>query len=166
MPGAPPINMVMDACITGIGGIVSQGHDWCNAPVASFYSTKLDKAQVNYPVHDVELLAGVETMLRNRNLLQGHRFRWYTDHRSLTHLMTQPSLNARQICWLEKISDFDFEIIYIPGTSNILANTLSRIYSGDLPGTVRTDSEYTQFDKHGIQLAAIDTGSTTKGTPN
>ena len=73
-PGAPPINMVTDACITGISGIVSQGHDWCNAPVASFYSVKLDKAQVNYPVHDVELLAGIETMLCNRNILQGHKF--------------------------------------------------------------------------------------------
>ena len=73
-PGAPPINMVTDTCITGISGIVSQGYDWHNVPVASFYSAKLNKAQVNYPVHDVKLLAGVETMLHNHNILQGHKF--------------------------------------------------------------------------------------------
>ena len=154
-PGSAPVNIITDACATGIGGIVSQGHDWKTAQVASFFSAKLNNAQQNYAVHDIEFLAGVETMLRNRNLLQGHPFRWYTDHRALIHLMKQPRLSGRQARWLEKISDFDFEIIYIEGTSNILADALSRIYSGDLPGTVRTPSEYTQYDDPSLSTINI-----------
>jgi hypothetical protein len=47
---------------------------------------------------------------------------------------------------LEKISSFDFEVVYIPGTENVVADALSRMYSNDALGTVRARSEYTYFD--------------------
>ncbi|TFK53386.1 hypothetical protein OE88DRAFT_1733321 [Heliocybe sulcata] len=47
---------------------------------------------------------------------------------------------------MEKISEFDFEIKYVPGTENVLADALSHMYSGDKPGTVRAPSEYTCHD--------------------
>ena len=102
---------------------------------------------MNYPVHEVELLAGIETMLRHKNLLQGTRFRWYTDHRALEKILTQPNLSGRQSRWIEKIADFDFEVIYIEGTKNVFADALSRIYEGDPPGTVRSRSEYVELDQ-------------------
>ena len=58
-----PINVVTDGCATGIAGIVSQGENWKMAKVAAFFSAKLNSAQQNYPVHEIEMLAGVETML-------------------------------------------------------------------------------------------------------
>ena len=85
----------------------------------------------------------METMLRHKNLLQGTHFYWYTDHRVLEHILKQLVLSGRQARWLEKISDFDFTVKYIPDTTNILADTLSHIYSGDLPGTTRSKHEYT-----------------------
>jgi len=42
---------------------------------------------------------------------------------------------------------FDFEVIYVLGTENILSDALSRIYSNDAAGTVRTASEYSQYDE-------------------
>ena len=139
----PPINIITDASASGIGGIVSQGHNWKDSKIVVFYSAKLNSAQQNYPVHDVELLAGVKTMLRHKNLLQGMHFFWYTNHRVLEHILKQPALSGRQARWLEKISDFDFTVKYILGTTNILADTLSCIYSGDLPGTICSKPEYT-----------------------
>jgi hypothetical protein len=91
------------------------------------------------------MLAGVETMLRYRNLLQGARFRWYTDHKGLIHFK-QRDLSGRQARWLEKISEFDYEVVYVPGTGNVVADALSRMYSADSPGTVRAPGEYTEFD--------------------
>ena len=104
---------------------------------------KLNSAQQNYPVHNVELLAGMETMLRHKNLLQGTHFYWYTDHRALEHILRQPVLSGRQARWLEKISDFDFTVKYISDTTNILVNTLSHIYSSDLPDTTQSKQKYT-----------------------
>ena len=47
----------------GISGLVSQGKDWKIANIAAFYSTKLNTAQRNYLVHEIEMLAGIEMML-------------------------------------------------------------------------------------------------------
>ena len=68
------INIVTDTSSLGIGGIVSQGIDWKDSKIAVFFSAKLNSVQQNYPVHNVELLAGIETMLRHKNLLQGTHF--------------------------------------------------------------------------------------------
>jgi len=143
---APPVNMVTDGCATGIAGVISQGGDWKTAKVAAFYSAKLTPAQQNYPVHEIEMLAGIETMLRYRDVLQGVHFRWYTDHKGLIHLLNQKNLSGRQARWIEKISMFDFEVIYVPGAENILSDALSHRYSFDAPGTVRAASEYSEHD--------------------
>jgi hypothetical protein len=57
-PGAPKVWLVSDGCATGISGVVSQGDDWKTAKVAAFFSAKLNSAQQNYPVHEIEMLAG------------------------------------------------------------------------------------------------------------
>ena len=61
--GALPIWMITDGCSTGISGLVSQGKDWKTMKIAVFYSAKLNPAQQNYPVHEIEMFARVETML-------------------------------------------------------------------------------------------------------
>jgi len=62
--------------------------------VAAFYSAKLNATQRNYPVHEQEMLAGVETMLRHHDILQGTHFIWLTDHKGLIHLLNQKNLWA------------------------------------------------------------------------
>ena len=84
-----------DVCGNGIGGVVAQGKDWHTAKVAAFYSVKMSPAQHNYPVHEQELLAGVKTMLRHHNILQGTQFTWVIDHKSLEHILTQQNLSGR-----------------------------------------------------------------------
>lgn len=147
VPGHPQIWMMTDACPTGVGGVIAQGADWRKAKVAAFYSAKLNAAQRNYPVHEQELLAGVETMLRHRDILQGCPFTWLTDHKSLTHLLSQKNLSGRQARWMEKLGEFDFTVEYLPGAHNILPDALSRMYDFDAPGTVRATSEYVANDE-------------------
>ncbi|KAJ8473319.1 hypothetical protein ONZ51_g7961 [Trametes cubensis] len=145
-PDAPSIWLVTDGSVSGIAGVVAQGNDWRTARVAAFFSAKLTSAQSNYAVHEIEMLAGVESMLRHRDVLLGCHFTWVTDHRGLIHLMAQKTLSGRQARWIEKISEFDFTIEYVPGVENVLADALSRIYSADAPGTVRAASEYVVHD--------------------
>jgi hypothetical protein len=139
----PPVNVATNGCGTGVAGVVSQGTDWHCANVVAFYPAKLNPAQQNYPVHEIEMLAGVETMLRHQDLLQGVKFKWYTDHKGLIHFLEQKNLLGWQACWLEKLSEFDFEVVYVPGVENILSDILLRLYSNDRPGTVCACSEYT-----------------------
>jgi hypothetical protein len=116
------------------------------AKIAAFYSAKLNSAQQNYPVHEIEMLAGIETMLRHADILQGASFKWLTDHKGLIHLLNQKNLSGRQARWLEKISNFTFEVVYIAGSENMVADALSRIYSNDSVGTEHARSEYTYHD--------------------
>jgi hypothetical protein len=143
---APTIWMITDGCSTGISGLISQGDDWKTAKIAAFYSAKLNAAQQNYPVHEIEMFAGVETMLRHTDILQGTKFKWLTDHKGLIYLLNQKNLSGRQARWLEKISSFSFEVIYIAGSENVVADALSRMYSCDSAGTERARSEYTYHD--------------------
>ena len=138
--------MVTDGCATGISGLISQGPDWKTAKIAAFYSAKLNLAQQNYPVHEIEMLAGIKTMLRYADILQGVEFQWLTDHRGLTHLLNQKNLSGRQARWLEKISSYTFKVVYIEGSENVVADALSRLYSNDSSGTVRARSEFTYHD--------------------
>jgi hypothetical protein len=140
--GAPPIWVTTDGCLTGGGGYVSQGEDPDNSDVVGFWSGKWNPAQQNYPVHEQELLALVETLKRFRGILHGTKFTVRTDHKGLTHLKTQRDLSHRQHRWLDVINEFDFDVQYIPGDTNGLADALSRIYSDEPQGTVRADSEY------------------------
>ena len=148
--GAPRIWLVTDGSLAGASGVVSQGETWNGGRVAAFFSAKLSPAQMNYPVHEIEMLAGVESMKRHRDILLGCHFTWVTDHKGLLHLFDQRNLSGRQARWLEAISEFDFDMEYVPGVDNLLADALSRIYSNDATGTVRTPSEYVQYDDEDV----------------
>ncbi|KAG8701946.1 hypothetical protein FRC11_011803, partial [Ceratobasidium sp. 423] len=50
--------------------------------------------------------------------------------------------------------EFDYEIKYIPGEKNKLADALSRLYEGDAPGTVRAESEYVPTDEEDGGISA------------
>jgi len=152
-PDRDPIWVMTDACGNGIGGVVAQGHDWKGARVAAFYSAKMSSAQCNYPVHEQELMAGVEIMLRHRDILQGVKFTWVMDHKSLTHILDQKGLSGRQAHWMERLSEFDFTVLYVPGEENILPDALSRMYKFNAPGTIWSHDEYLQCD---LDVADVD----------
>jgi len=62
-----------------------------------------------------------------RHYLLGHPFTILTDHRSLKDLMSQVIQTPEQQYYLTKLLGYDYQIAYKPGTSNVVANALSRI---------------------------------------
>ena len=47
-------------------------------------------------------------------------------HCGLKYLFDHPTLNARQVRWLEFLCEFDFDIKHIKGRENKVSNALSR----------------------------------------
>ena len=118
-----PIEIHCDASNKAVGAEMTQnGH-----PVA-FLSRKLSATELNYPIHDKELLAIVHALTKWRTYLHGSTtpIKIMTDHASLKYLATQPTLSHRQARWLEKLAEFDYEIVYTPGPMNIVPDALSR----------------------------------------
>jgi hypothetical protein len=118
-----------DASDKALGGVLEQLFPDSNKwhPIA-FESRKLIPAELNYPVHEKELLAIVHCLKVWRHYLEGQgHFKIYSDHCTLRYFQTQKDLSRRQARWSEVLSNYDFEIIYKPGSQNQVADSLSRI---------------------------------------
>lgn len=61
--------------------------------------------------------------------------------------MGQKNLSPRQHQWSDILNKFSFTVNYIPGESNILADTLSHIYSAEPMGTTHAESKYVGKDE-------------------
>ena len=117
-----------DASDFALGAVLSQiGVDGKLHPVA-FYSRKFSAAEINYEIHDKELLAIVDSFQEWRHFLEGaaHPVTVYTDHKNLEYFMTARVLNRRQARWNMSLSRFDFVINYRPGKQQGLSDALSR----------------------------------------
>jgi hypothetical protein len=121
-----PIMLVADASNRAIGGYIGQGKDYKTMQPAGFHSRALNSSEKNYPTHDKEMLAIVDTTKKFSQQLLGRRFEALTDHAPLVYWKTQRDLSPRQIRWNETLSQYDFDIRYIPGVSNSAADALSR----------------------------------------
>ena len=74
----------------GMGCVLMQhGH------VIAYASRLLKSHEVNYPVHDLELVAVVFTLRVWRQYLYGTQIQIFTDHKSLKYLMSQKELNMQ-----------------------------------------------------------------------
>ncbi|KAI0488175.1 hypothetical protein KFK09_028002 [Dendrobium nobile] len=97
-----------------------------------------------------------------RHYLYGVRCEIFTDHKSLKYIFTQKDLNLRQRRWLELIKDYDLTIQYQPGKANVVADALSRKYSG-LSSIQLTSDDFLLRDIERLQLEVISSSSSNFG---
>ena len=117
--------MFTDASKQAVGAVLMQRYDGKLHPVA-YYSQKLTSTEVNYPVHEFELLAIFKALKHWRHYLINNETLIYTDHKPLTHLMTQETLSPRQQRWITYLADYKVDILAVEGTKNVVADALSR----------------------------------------
>ena len=92
----------------------------------AYASRQLEKHEVNYPTHDLELATVVHALKIWMHYLLGNKIHIFTDHKSLKYIFTQSELNMRQRRWLELIKDYNLEVYYHPEKANVVADALSR----------------------------------------
>jgi len=115
-----PFDVFCDASSTSLGCVLMQG-----GRVIAYASRQLNKHEVNYPTHDLELAAVVHALKLWRHYLLGNVCHIYTDHKSLKYIFTQPELNMRHRRCLELIKDYNLEVHYHPSKVNVVADALS-----------------------------------------
>ncbi|MCO5593915.1 hypothetical protein L7F22_047934 [Adiantum nelumboides] len=117
-----PFVVETDASDYAIGAALYQD----GRPTA-FESKKLSDVEMRYPTYEKELYVIVHGMRKWRNYLYGSTFVAWIDHHSLRYICDQGDLRGRKARWVELMQEFDFEIRYRKGSSNRIADALSRI---------------------------------------
>src|SRR5579875_354896 len=123
-----------------------QGPTWQTCRPAGFMSKKFTSAQHNYCVFELETLAILEALLKWEDKLLGYRIHVVTDHKALEFFLTQRKLSNRQARWMEYLSRFNFDIRYIKGITNKVADALSRYYESDTSEDVHRTHDFVNAD--------------------
>jgi hypothetical protein len=116
-----PFILECDASGLGIGVVLMQNRH----PIA-YESRKLRGPELLYTIYDKEMLAIMHALAKFRQYLVGAKFVVRTDHNSLKYFLEQKDLNERQQKWVSKIQAYNFDIEYVKGKNNVVADALSR----------------------------------------
>lgn len=120
-----PFELVTDTSQVGLGAVLMQDHGRGLQPIA--YASKVNSPTVaKYSITDLECAAVVWAVGLFRPYLYGRKFKLITDHAALSWLMKSKDLTGRLHRWALKLQEMDFEIQYRPGTTNVVADALSR----------------------------------------
>ncbi|GJP63521.1 hypothetical protein CLOP_g20588 [Closterium sp. NIES-67] len=115
-----PFELITDASDLAVGAVLLQDFGEGLQPIA-YESRKLNPAERNYPVHNKELLAIVHAFKVWRCYLTSADATVRTDHKSLLFIRAQPTLNPRQIRWLDYVeSNLHYRVTYKRGANNIV----------------------------------------------
>ena len=119
--------LTTDASGQSIGAVLSQnGH-----PIL-YVSRKLSEAERRYSNIEREGLAIVWACQRLQNFLLGKKFKIETDHKPLLFIFgsecaLKTEVSQRLMKFALKMMKYDYEIHYIEGKTNVIADTLSRV---------------------------------------
>ena len=96
-------------------------------PVA-YRSRKFSGPELNYDIHDKELLAIINAFEEWRAYLKKsrHPIMVYSDHKNLLYFTTTKKLNQRQVRWIELLASYNFQIHYRKESENGQADVLSQ----------------------------------------
>lgn len=123
-----PFILAVDASFDGLGAVLSQlPPDGKIARPVAFASKTLSCSQLNYPAHRLEFLALKWAVCdKFSHWLKGRSFTVWTDNNPLTYILTKPKLDACEQRWVSRLAAYSFDLNYVPGTKNVVADALNR----------------------------------------
>ena len=120
---------IMDTDASGyaLGVVIAQEFEDGNHPVA-FHSRSLLPAEANYDAHDKELAGVIFSFKCGCPLFLGasHPICVCMDHKNLQYFHNPHRITGHQARWIEYLQDFNYTLEHIPGSTNTMADLLSR----------------------------------------
>jgi hypothetical protein len=148
---AGKLTVTADASLVGTAAVLTQVQ--CGEEkVIAYASTTFNNAERNYSTTDRELAALRWSVKHFRPFLAGRKFVIRSDHRPLIHLANMKRVDSRLLRTFEDLNVGNYELQYIPGNENCVADSLSRAF--DLSDMVdEVDESYTvQKDERYVEV--------------
>ena len=123
-----PLIVETDASDFALGAILSIRMEDNEVHPVAFHSRTFTGAELNYDVHDKELLAIFEAFKIWWHYLKGASMpvEVLTNHKNLEYFCTTKILSWHQVCWSEFLSQFNLVICFCPGKLGMKPNSLTR----------------------------------------
>lgn len=119
-----PFILTTDASNYALGAVLSQKQDGTERPIA-FASRTLNNTELNYCTTEKEALAIMWAINKFKQYLGGNKFTLITDHKPLTYIKNSKK-NLKLINWSLELENYDYDIVYRSGKTNVVADALSR----------------------------------------
>ncbi|ROT85243.1 hypothetical protein C7M84_019236 [Penaeus vannamei] len=123
----PSLPYILDTAASqeGVGVVLSQLKDGQEYMVA-YYSCKFSKPERNYCVTRKELAAVMKGLSHFHHYLYGAQFTIRTDHAALRWLKTLKEPEGQLARWLEKLEQYNYQVVHRAGRVHSNADSLSR----------------------------------------
>ena len=154
-PDAGIFTLDCDASNESMGCVLLQEQDGVERVIA-YGSKRLSKSQRNYSTTKKELLACVVFVQQFSHYLMGKKFNIRTDHSSLQWLLNFRNPSGMLARWLEILGNYQFDILYRPGSQHTAADALSRRPDESCDVGCQTDIPQAESSAHCRRLAAED----------
>ena len=126
----PELDRILEADCSGyaMDGCPSQIDNFKRLRPVAYFSKRLNSAEVNYPIHDKEMLAIVECLREWKAELRSvaKPFTILTDHKNLNFFSTKRLLNERQVRYNDVLQQFNFKLKWRAGKACERPDALSR----------------------------------------
>lgn len=162
-PTASKFIITTDYSKIGLGATLSQKQQGKEVFLAASSRTTTN-AEKNYSSIKGELLALVFGVRKFSQILGYSEFVVRTDSSYLCHLKTIKPTNALMVRWLEYLQGFNFTVSHIQGSTNIVADALSRSPNQAPPDAVE-ETEQHEFNRAIFALEAANTEEPAEVTP-
>ena len=123
-----PFIIFTDASDTSCGAVLTQlDSNGFYRPI-EFAGKSHTSQEARYSVTDREMLGVIFGIRRFHHYIDGTHFTLYSDHTALVSLFNKKEniTNGRLARWIDTVMAYDFEVKYLQGRANIVADMLSR----------------------------------------
>ena len=122
-----PYSVYTDACNHQVGCALLQTYsDGTHHPIG-FWSRSMNPGDKNYSVGKKECLNIVCAVQLLRPYLVGIHFYLYTDHQALIWMLSGSDHSGRLARWRLRLLEFEFTVTYKKGSTNTIADAISRL---------------------------------------
>eukprot|EP00745_Piridium_sociabile_P008697 TRINITY_DN158_c0_g1_i1.p1 TRINITY_DN158_c0_g1~~TRINITY_DN158_c0_g1_i1.p1 ORF type:complete len:1374 (-),score=188.80 TRINITY_DN158_c0_g1_i1:1054-5175(-) len=166
-----PYVLYTDASDTCIGACLTQqqeykglesGTEMIEVPIY-FLSHKLSDSQKKWSVVEKEAFAIHYALQKLDHYLHNAQFVIRTDHQPLKYLLSSPMQNKKVQMWAMGMTGYNCQVEYIPGSSNVLADLLSRMPDGPTGESRQEEVEPSEVSRNTFEIGVLDsTGKDTK----